>query len=222
MYIITKLFMKRYNLNRRLFETRNMYLADFYEFNDLLSKNGWNVVEFIDLNNNGKQYTGIKVYNKRNKNNPRYVSSKKLIKILDDYFNSNIDFIQSTDEYAPEISYLTVVVDSDIFDYADDQLEFDFNESKKIKTLSRFRESQNGTAFILAVNLKNGEKVPLGIWCDNHDLLHKAEDYIRYEYGNMNVYTFDILYDVEREGKKAYSEKTKKRYTIKKNAKNIK
>lgn len=214
--------MKRYNLNRQLFETRNMYPADFYEFNDLLSKNGWNVVEFIDLNNNGKQYTGIKVYNKRNKNNPRYISSDELMSKLEDYFDGNVDFITSQYKYAPEITELVVVVEPDVFDYSEDQLEFDFNESlNKVKNLSKFRENQEETTFIRSVKMKNGENIILGIWCDNHDLMHKAEDYVRREYGNRNILTFNTLYGVEKRDKKAYSRKTKESYTIRKNAKNL-
>lgn len=215
--------MKKHNLNRRFYEARNIYPADFYEFNNLLTKNGWAITDFVDLEKHGKKYTGIRVYNKRYEAHPRYVSLGELKSKLEDYFDGNVDFTTAQHKYAPEITELTIVVEPDVFDYADDQLEFDFNESRnKIKTLSKFRESQEDTAFIRSVNLKNGERVALGIWCDNHDLMHKAEDYVRHEYGNRNISTFDILYGVEKIDKKAYSRKTKESYTIRKNAKNLK
>lgn len=216
--------MKRHNFNKRLHETRNIYPADFYEFDKILTKNGWVPTDFRDLEKQGKKYLGIHIRNKRSKNHPKYVSFDELKEILKDYFDGNVRFSMARYKYAPEISENVIIVDSDIFDYADDQLEFDFNESKrtKINTLSKFRENLSDTAFIRAVNLKDGKKIPLGIWCDNQELMHKAEDYIRYEYGNMNVFTFDTVYNVEKEGRKAYSKKAKESYTIRKNAKNLK
>lgn len=214
--------MKRHNLNRRLYEAKNIYPADFYEFDDLLTKNGWAITDFVDLEKNGKKYTGIHIYNKRYESHPRYISSDELMSKLEDYFDGNVDFITSQYKYAPEITELVVVVDPDVFNYSEDQLEFDFDESlNKVKNLSKFRENQEETAFIRSVKMKNGENIVLGIWCDNHDLMHKAEDYIRREYGNRNILTFNTLYGVEKIDKKAYSNKTKESYTIRKNAKNF-
>lgn len=123
--------MKRYNLNRRLHETRNIYPADFYEFDKILSKNGWVPTDFKDLEKHGKKYIGIHISNKRYKNHPKYVSFEELKEILEDYFDGNVRFSMAHSKYAPEISENVIIVDSDIFDYADDQLEFDFNKSLK-------------------------------------------------------------------------------------------
>lgn len=123
--------MKRHNFNKRLHETRNIYPADFYEFDEILTKNGWVTTNFKDLEKHGKKYLGILIRNKRYKNHPKYVSFDELKEILEDYFDGNVRFSKARYKYAPEISENVIIVDSDIFDYADDQLEFDFDESLK-------------------------------------------------------------------------------------------
>ena len=45
---------------------------------------------------------------------------------IEDYFDGNVFFTKRRYKYAPENEQIVIVVEPDVFDYSEDQLEFEF------------------------------------------------------------------------------------------------
>ena len=113
--------MTSWKKNNLLKEARNIYPADFYEFTDLISSLGWSLVEETKLTRGDKEYLGYVVT--RDWEN---TSENEFMDAIEDYFDGNVFFTRRRYKYAPENEQIVIVVEPDVFDYSEDQLEFEF------------------------------------------------------------------------------------------------
>ena len=109
------------SMNRVLKENKEQ--PDFYDFIDILERNGWSYSDFHDVQTkDGRTGTRFIVY----KDDKSSSDFETLQQDLQKLFGDHVDFGIAQYRYAPEIKHHTVI----ILDYNDDDASAPLNESK--------------------------------------------------------------------------------------------
>lgn len=135
---------KKFINNLHFYEGEDAVVGDevcvsFSEFVDCLDNLGWAYSNYQDVYKGNKPYTRytIEPYG-QNLKHREPASAEEVKDALTDLYNGKIDFGKATYKYAPELSYLTVIVPNDCTE------EFEEGRKKRLATIKENKMYKKG------------------------------------------------------------------------------